>query len=142
MAVSEALEQTNLQKIIEALNGKITSETHFNMTKEQEYYVAGLADALEIVKNVSEEQYVVGRTYYVLTLDKYNMAQVEPMRLYRINRKKRLSYCFTRYLTGDIVTPDVVLNSEGSMKLRVFTTREEADKNKGSVLWRHKSKSP
>lgn len=137
VVVSAAQEQTNLKKIIEALNGKITSETHLDMTKEQECYVAGLADALEIVKSLSEEQYVVGRTYYVLTLDRFSTVQVEPMRLYRINRKKRLSYCFTRYLTGDTVTPDVVLNSEGSLKLRVFTSKEEAEKNKHSVLWRH-----
>lgn len=54
VAVSAAQERIDLQKIIEALNGKITSETTLNMTKEQEYYVAGLSDALEIVKSCYE----------------------------------------------------------------------------------------
>lgn len=132
----EAQEQINLHKVIDALNSKITSETHSNMTKEQEYYVIGLADALEIVKEISEERYVIGRTYYVLIPDKLYGVNVEPMKLYRINHKKRTSYCFTRHLTGNEVTPDLVLNSEGSLKLRVFNTREEAEKNKNIFLWR------
>lgn len=49
--VSAAQERTDLQKIIKALNGKITSETTLNMTKEQEYYVEGLSNTLEIVKS-------------------------------------------------------------------------------------------
>ena len=138
VAVSVAQERTKLQKVIEALNGRITAETTLNMTKEQEYYVAGLSDALEIVKSCYESEFVIGCTYFVLTLDRFNNAQVEEMRLYRINKKKRWSYCFTRYLTGDTVNPDLVLCSEGCLKLRVFTSREEAEKNKSSVLWRHK----
>lgn len=47
---SEAQELIDLQKIIEALNQKITLETSLNMTSEQEYYIAGLSDALDIVK--------------------------------------------------------------------------------------------
>lgn len=87
VAVSAAQERTKLQKVIEALNGRIAAETTLNMTKEQEYYVAGLSE----------------------------------------------------YLTGDTVNTDLVLCSEGSLKLRVFTSREEAEKkNKSSVLWRHK----
>lgn len=44
VAVSAAQERTKLQKVIEALNGRITAETTLNMTKEQEYYVAGLSE--------------------------------------------------------------------------------------------------
>ncbi len=127
-----------MQKVIEELNRRITDETTTNMTKEQEYYVSGLSDALEIVKSCYDSEFVIGRTYFVLTLDRFNNARVEKMRLYRINKKKRMSYCFTRYLTGDVVKPDLVLCSEGSLKLRVFTSREEAEKNRSSVLWRHK----
>lgn len=79
-----------MQKVIEALNGRITAETTLNMTKEQEYYVAGLSDALEIVKSCYESEFVIGRTYFVLTLDRFNNAQVEEMRLYRINKKKEM----------------------------------------------------
>lgn len=76
VVVSAAQERTKLQKVIEALNGRITAETTLNMTKEQEYYVAGLSDALEIVKSCYESEFVIGRTYFVLTLDRFNNAQV------------------------------------------------------------------
>lgn len=66
VVASAARERTNLQKIIEALNGKITSETTLNMTKEQEYYVAGLSDALEIVKSCYESEFVIGSTTHRL----------------------------------------------------------------------------
>lgn len=38
-----------MQKIIEELNRKIILESSHEMTKEQEYHVAGLSDALEIM---------------------------------------------------------------------------------------------
>ena len=38
-----------MQKIIEELNRKIILESSHEMTKEQEYYVAGLSDAFEIM---------------------------------------------------------------------------------------------
>lgn len=96
MADSEAQELIDLQQIIEALNQKITLETSLNMTSEQEHYIAGLSDALDIVKANIEDSYVIGNTYFVLMPDgKYNTKVVE-MRLYKINKKETLLLLFYR----------------------------------------------
>lgn len=125
-----------MQKIIEELNRKIILESSHEMTKEQEYYVAGLSDALEIIQQNIEDDYIIGRTYYVLMPDgKYN-TQIEKMRLYRINKKKRWSYCFTKYLTGDVVSPDLVLSSKTSLNLRIYKNREDAERNRNNNFWR------
>lgn len=126
-----------MQKIIEALNQKITLETSINMTTEQEHYIAGLSDALDIVKANIENSYVIGNTYFVLMPDgKYNTKVVE-MRLYKINKKKRCCYCFTERLNNfNYPNPDLVLSSETSLKLRVYKTKEEAERNKNSNFWR------
>lgn len=139
MADSEAQELIDLQKIIEALNQKITLETSLNMTSEQEHYIAGLSDALDIVKTHIEDGYIIGNTYFVLMPDgKYNTKVVE-MRLYKINKKKRCCYCFTEQLKNfNYPNPDLVLSSETSLKLRVYKTKEEADINKNNNLWRRK----
>lgn len=125
-----------MQKIIEELNRKIIVESSHEMTKEQEYYVAGLSDALEIIQQNIEDDYIIGRTYYVLMPDgKYN-TKIEKMRLYRINKKKRWSYCFTKYLTGDVVSPDLVLSSKTSLNLRIYKNREDAERNRNNNFWR------
>lgn len=125
-----------MQKIIEELNRKIILESSHEMTKEQEYYVAGLSDALEIIQQNIEDDYIIGRTYYVLMPDgKYN-TKIEKMRLYRINKKKRWSYCFTKYLTGDVVSPDLVLSSKTSLNLRIYKNREDAERNRNNNFWR------
>lgn len=139
MADSAVQELIDLQKIIEALNQKITLETSLNMTSEQEHYIAGLSDALDIVKAHIKDDYIIGNTYFVLMPDgKYNTKVVE-MRLYKINKKKRCCYCFTKELKEyNYTTPDLVLSSETSLKLRVYKTKEEADINKNNNLWRRK----
>lgn len=125
-----------MQKIIEELNRKIILESSHEMTKEQEYYVAGLSDVLEIIQQNIEDDYIIGRTYYVLMPDgKYN-TKIEKMRLYRINKKKRWSYCFTKYLTGDVVSPDLVLSSKTSLNLRIYKNREDAERNRNNNFWR------
>lgn len=128
-----------MQKIIEALNQKITLETSLNMTSEQEHYIAGLSDALDIIKAHIEDDYIIGNTYFVLMPDgKYNTKVVE-MRLYKINKKKRCCYCFTKELKEyNYTTPDLVLSSKTSLKLRVYKTKEEAEKNKNNNFWRRK----
>lgn len=135
--VSAAQELIDLQKIIEALNQKITLETSFDMTSEQEHYIAGLSDALDIVKAHIEDNYIIGNTYFVLMPDgKYNTKVVE-MRLYKINKKKRCYYCFTKQLKNlNYPNPDLVLSSETSLKLRVYKTKEEAERNKNNNFWR------
>lgn len=136
LAVQELID---LQKIIEALNSKITLESSVNMTPEQEYYLAGLSDALNIVKANMEDGYVIGNTYFVLMPDGKHNNKVEEMKLYKINKHKRCCYCFTRQLkNGWYSNPDLVLSSEASLKLRVYRTRQEAEKNIDNKLWRRK----
>lgn len=125
-----------MQKIIEELNRKIILESSHEMTKEQEYYVAGLSDALEIIQQNIEDDYIIGRTYYVLMPDEKYNTKIEKMRLYRINKKKRWSYCFTKYLTGDVVSPDLVLSSKTSLNLRIYKNREDAERNRNNNFWR------
>lgn len=125
-----------MQKIIEELNRKIILESSHEMTKEQEYYVAGLSDALEIIQQNIEDDYIIGRTYYVLMPDGKYDTKIEKMRLYRINKKKRWSYCFTKYLTGDVVSPDLVLSSKTSLNLRIYKNREDAERNRNNNFWR------
>lgn len=132
-------ELIKLNKIIEELNQKITLETSPNMTSEQEYYVAGLSDALDIIKSYIENSYIIGNTYFVLMPDGKHNNKVVEMRLYKINRKKRCCYCFTAQLKDtNCPNPDLVLSNETNLKLRVYKTKEEAEKNKDNKLWRRK----
>ena len=66
--------------------------------------------------------------------------EVEEMKLYKINKHKRCYYCFTRQLKSDCYSnnPDLVLSSEASLKLRVYRTRQEAEKKIDNRLWRRK----
>lgn len=120
-----------MQRIIEELSRKISLETHSNMTSEQEYYVSGLSDALEIVKKY-QSQYVVGKIYYVIVFDKTDKAEIKKMRLYKINQKSKTAYCFTYDNDKDSKFPncDLVLYNINSMKIRVHNTFEEAEKYK------------
>lgn len=139
VVASEVQGLIDLQNIIEALNQKIILETSLNMSPEQEHYVAGLSDALDIIKANIEDGYIIGNTYFVLMPDgNYNNKVVE-MRLYKINRQKRCCYCFTKELNvSHYPNPDLVLSSEASLKLRVYKSKEEAEKNRDNKLWRRK----
>lgn len=109
------------------------------MTSEQEHYIAGLSDALDIVKAHIEDNYIIGNTYFVLMPDGKHNNKVVEMRLYKINKKKRCCYCFTSQLKDThCPNPDLVLSNETSLKLRVYKTKEEAEKNKDNKLWRLK----
>lgn len=109
------------------------------MTPEQEHYVAGLSDALNIIKTNIEDDYIIGNTYFILMPDGKHNTKVVEMRLYKINRQKRCCYCFTKQLDSfHYPNPDLVLSSEASLKLRVYKTKEEAERNKDNNLWRRK----
>ena len=93
------------------------------MTKEQTSYVVGLSDALQIIEEYNANKYKIGKLYYVISYINKE-AKVEMMTLYRINNKKKQSYCFTRDYNNP--TPDLVLYSQGGLKLRVFNDYESA----------------
>ena len=125
-----------MKEIIEKIKSKIMLESSSHMTKEQEYYVSGLADALQIIEDSLDKELKIGNTYFVIMQDNNGFPYVEEIRLYRINKKKRWSYCFTRYLTGDYPCPDLVLSSKGGLMMRVFKSKEEAESRKSLVQWR------
>lgn len=111
-----------IQEIIERIQRKIDAETACNMSKEQEQYVVGLADALQIIEEYTAEQPQIGKAYYVIVNNETPC--VEQMYLYRINNKTKTTYCFSRNKQNP--KPDLVLSSRQSMKSRVFNTYEEA----------------
>lgn len=127
-----------MNKIITALENKIRQESPYT-TKEHESYVSGLADALEIVKEVINNDLVIGETYYVLMPKGESEAEIVPMQLYRINHKKKIAYCFSKNLSNIThcypSSPDLVLYNQTSIKLRVYRSREEAERNM-NILWR------
>lgn len=114
-----------MNEIIETLERKIAVEKcSLNMTPEHQSYIVGLADALQIVEEISRKQLVIGRKYYVLMPSDYNNAKVEEMVLYRINAKKKPSYCFAKDRNNP--KPDLVLHSDIGIKSRVFGSMEAA----------------
>lgn len=96
------------------------------MTKEQEYYAAGLADALQIIEETLKEELKIGDIYFVIMYENHT-PYVEEMKLYRINDKSKRVYCFTKNIDCKHPTPDLVLTSEQSLKTRVFSSRQEAE---------------
>ena len=128
----EVQEKNKMQEIIDRINRKIVLETAPNMTSEQEHYISGLADAVQIIKECIEDNPIIGKRYFVIMYhdkEKRN-PYVEEMMLYRINYKKKTSYCFTRNLSNKNPTPDLVLSSKEGLALRVFETREKAESRK------------
>lgn len=123
-----------MNEIIEEIKRKIAIESSsLHMTPEQEQYVVGLADALQIIEEHCANQLVIGKKYYVLTYSKYERCvNVEEMTLYRINNKKKRSYCFTKNNNNPV--PDLVLYSKSGLKMRVFNTIEEAQNGKSLFL--------
>ncbi len=112
-----------MQEIIEILKRKIVVESSANMTDEQQSYIVGLSDALQIIEEYCSGQLIIGHKYYVISyIDK--QPKVEYMTLYRINNKQKCAYCFTR--NHQHPTPDVVLYSKSGLKLRVFNDYESA----------------
>ena len=122
-----------MKKIIDKLNSMITMETSTNMTSEQECYVAGLADALQVIEEMLAEELSIGKTYFVI-MYKDDKPYIEEMKLYRINDKSKRVYCFTKNIDSKSPTPDLVLTNEHSLKARVFHSREEAERGKDLLL--------
>lgn len=111
-----------IDEIIAEIEHKISYEKTGSLTSEQEYYVAGLADALQIIKEIVGK-FAVGRKYFVIVNHKGDL-DIEEMTLYRINKKTKFAYCFTRDASKP--QPDLVLYSKQGMEHRVFSTYEEA----------------
>ena len=113
-----------MKELIQILENKVLAESS-NLYGQNTDYVAGLADALEIVKEYDKNKLVIGRKYFVLLYDNVcKKTNIEQMTLYRINKKEKTSYCFCRNYNQP--NPDLVLYSKTSLKLRVFNDLESA----------------
>lgn len=124
-----------MNKVIEELERKIRLESAVNLTDEMEYYLAGLADALEIVKK-HENEYIIGNCYYVIMPPpKHEIGnRVFKMILYKATGKNnRKYYCFSTRIDSPHPTNDLTLSSQISLKQRVYKTKEETEKNKDRI---------
>lgn len=122
-----------MNNIISKIKNMITLETRINMTKEQEAYVAGLSDALEIIEGFISENLIPGHTYFVIMYKDGNkhLPYIEEMKLYKVAKGRlRTSYCFTRNLDQGKYhynSPDLVLQSKKGISERVFYTFDQAN---------------
>lgn len=83
-----------MKELIQILENKVLAESS-NLYGQNTDYVAGLADALEIVKEYDKNKLVIGRKYFVLLYDNVcKKTNIEQMTLYRINKKEKTSYCY------------------------------------------------
>ena len=107
----------------------------------QGHYVAGLSDALGIIKNHMKDELTVGNTYYVIMPLDSATNQIIKMRLYKITQKRKFYYSFTN-IKSNYPQNDLTLSSAKSLKLRVFDTEEEVEKNKDIMIWRSGLRNP
>lgn len=124
----------NMNDIIEKLKNMIAVNTSTNMTSEQEYYVSGLADALELIESSVADNLIIGNRYFVILYENgdIHLPYVREMKLYKISQGTvKSSYCFTFNLnSGKYISnsPDLVLASKKSLTNRVFFTKEQAER--------------
>lgn len=134
--------QTNcINSAINELQEKIQLEIAGIKDDCQEHYVAGLSDALGIVKSHMKDELTVGNTYYVIMPLDSATNQIIKMRLYKITQKRKFYYSFTN-IKSNYPQNDLTLSSAKSLKLRVFDTEEEAEKNKDIMIWRSELRNP
>lgn len=131
----EAQEFNNMNDVIEKLKNLIAVNTGENMTSEQEYYVNGLADALEIMESSVADNLIIGNKYFVVLYENgdVHLPYIREMKLYKISHGAiKSSYCFTYNLENikhNRNTPDLVLASKKGLSKRVFFTKEQAEKS-------------
>lgn len=122
-----------MNDVIRKLESLITLNTSSKMTEVEASYVAGIADALEVVKNSLSENLIIGNKYYVIMYrdGDIHFPYIEQMKLYKISQGQiKPSYCFTRNLeSGKYHSnhPDLVLASKKGLIERVFFTKEQAE---------------
>lgn len=138
-----------MKEIERILKSKISAETTKNMSTEMQYYIAGLADALEVVRQRMRDRLIVGQEYYVLMpvgntngRPTYkNEFRPLKLKLYQIKILQNRNDIFCFALNKDEI-PDwykgsltIQFSNPNTLKLRVFKTFEEAEKNKEVKLW-------
>lgn len=122
---------------IKELQNKITREMAGIKDEYQEHYVAGLSDALGIIMKHLSKQLTVGSEYYVVMPKDDITNQVVKMRLYKITQKRKFYFSFTSSnAQSKYPTNDLTLSNPNSIQMRIFDSEEEAEKNKGIMIWR------
>ena len=121
-----------MKNAIEILNNKL-SRTHIGKSPDwKEGYADGIREAIEVIQDGMDDLIMVGNNYFVIMYhngDKH-FPYVEEMRLYKISKKTRKSYCFSRNLYANrfnTKNPDLVLASGKGIRKRVFFTKEQAE---------------
>lgn len=115
-----------IKEIINRLNREITVSKVQNMTPVQESYLAGVADALQIVEDIANDAFEVGKWYYVIEYKDNDRRYpiVKCLELYRINEtKNRTAYCFRE---SEDAREHVFYNVK-RLKYRAFKTLQEAE---------------
>lgn len=121
---------------VKELQDKINREMAGINDKYQEYYVAGLSDALGIIMKHLNKQLTIGSYYYVIMPKDDVTNKIVKMRLYKITQKQKLYFSFTSNNISKYPTNDLTLSNPKSIQMRVFDSEEEAHKNKGIMIWR------
>lgn len=122
-----------MNEVIKKLESMITLNTSINMTESQMNYVAGISDALEVVKASVADNLIIGNTYFVVMYrdGDTHFPYIEEMKLYKISQGTiKSSYCFTKNLDKGKYChnrPDLVLASKKGIIDRVFFTRSQAE---------------
>lgn len=136
------VQTNNINPAIKELQDKITLEMAGVKDNYQEHYVAGLSDALGIIMNHLNKQLTVGSEYYVVMPEDDITNKIVKMRLYKITQKRKFYYSFTTDTRLQYPTNDLTLSNEQSIKLRVYNSEEEAEKNKHIMIWRKEFRNP
>lgn len=118
---------TSEQELLEKLQDLI--DRHL----DDEDYRYGICEAYNLVADHFQNTYHAGDIYWVvmenpITKERY----VQKLKLYRINQtSQKTAYCFTDRLraVGANLDHVLTLSSPRSMKLRVYKTEEEAQRN-------------
>lgn len=124
-----------MNDVIDKLKRLILLNTKSEMTSEQEHYVTGLADALELIESSVADNLIIGNRYFVIMYKNgdIHMPYVTEMKLYKISSGSiKKSYCFTFNLANGKYHsnhPDLVLASRKGLAERVFFTKEQAEKH-------------
>lgn len=131
LVVQVRIDVQNAIKEIEDIAIRANKDTSY-----ENGYIDGLLEAVEIIKKNCGYDYEIGKSYYVVMPNDDISNEVIKMRLYKITQTTKTFYCFTTSQDYRRNTADLVLSNITSMRLRVFTDIESAEKVKNSMIWR------
>ena len=114
-----------IKQIKEKIEMQLHSASSFNPSPEQLNYMAGLADALEIIGSVEQDQLCIGKEYYVLAWDERTRSTIiQARKLSKITQTiARTTYTFS---INDKDCNPIVLHGKGGLAMRVFKTYDDA----------------